>query len=57
VANIGTQFLATIRRGVLSRSLPLSTQHLRIDYSPMSEDAGVTGAVALALEHIFVGNL
>lgn len=56
VANIGTQLLATIRRGVLSRSLPLSTQHLRIDYSPMGEDAGVTGAVALALEHIFVGN-
>lgn len=57
VAQIGTQFLATIRRGVLSRSLPLSTQHLRIDYSPMGEDAGVTGAVALALEHIFVGSL
>lgn len=54
VANIGTQFLATIRRGVLSRSLPLSTQHLRIDYSPMGEDAGVTGAVALALEYLFV---
>lgn len=57
VANIGTQFLSTIRRGILSRSLPLSTQHLRIDYSPMGEDAGVIGAVALAIEHIFVGKL
>jgi len=54
VSKIGTQFLATIRRGVLSRSLPLSTQHLRIDYSPMGDDAGVTGAVTLALEHIFI---
>lgn len=54
VSKIGTQFLATIRRGVLSRSLPLSTQHLRIDYSQMGDDAGVTGAVTLALEHIFI---
>ncbi len=54
VAHIGTQFLANIRRSVLSRSLPLSTQNLRIDYSSMGDDAGVTGAVALALEHIFI---
>lgn len=54
VSKIGSQFLATIRRGVLSRSLPLSTQHLRIDYSPMGDDAGVTGAVTLALEHVFI---
>lgn len=54
VAKIGTQFLTTIRRGVLSRSLPLSTQHLRIDYSAIGDDAGVIGAVALALEYVFV---
>jgi predicted NBD/HSP70 family sugar kinase len=54
VAKIGTQFLSNIRRGVLSRSLPLSTQHLHINYSTMGDDAGVSGAVTLALEHTFV---
>jgi predicted NBD/HSP70 family sugar kinase len=54
VSNIGHQFLASIRRGILHRSLPLSTRHLRIDTSPMGADAGVMGAIALALEHVFV---
>ena len=54
VSKIGTQFLSTIRRGILSRSLPLSTQHLRVDYSRIGENAGVAGAIALALEHVFV---
>ncbi|MCI0712483.1 MAG: ROK family transcriptional regulator [Chloroflexi bacterium] len=54
VSHIGHQFLASIRRGVLHRSLPLSTRHLRIDTSPMGPDAGVNGAIALALEHVFV---
>jgi glucokinase-like ROK family protein len=54
VSNIGHQFLASIRRGILHRSLPLSTRHLRIDTSPMGADAGVIGAIALALEHVFV---
>jgi glucokinase-like ROK family protein len=53
VSNIGHQFLASIRRGVLHRSLPLSTRHLRIDTSPMGADAGITGAITLALEHVF----
>ena len=54
VSNIGHSFLASIRRGVLHRSLPLSTRHLRIDTSPMGSDAGITGAIMLALEHVFV---
>jgi len=37
-----------------ARGLSLSTQHLRIDYSSMGDDAGITGAIALALEHIFI---
>ena len=53
VSNIGHQFLASIRRGVLHRSLPLSTRHLRIDTSPMGANAGITGAITLALEHVF----
>jgi len=54
VSNIGHQFLASIRRGVLHRSLALSTRHLRIDTSTIGADAGVIGAISLALEHIFL---
>jgi glucokinase-like ROK family protein len=54
VSNIGNQFLASIRRGILQRSLPLSTRHLRIDISPMGADAGIIGAISLAREHVFI---
>lgn len=54
ISNIGHQFLASIRRGVLHRSLALSTRYLRIDTSPMGDNAGINGAIALALEHVFV---
>jgi glucokinase-like ROK family protein len=53
VSNIGDRLLASIRRTVLMRSLPLSTRHLKIDISEMGSDMGVTGAIALALEYIF----
>jgi glucokinase-like ROK family protein len=52
VSGIGHQFLAAIRRGVLHRSLPLSTRHLRIDVSAMGASAGVIGALALANEYV-----
>jgi glucokinase-like ROK family protein len=54
VSGIGHQFLAAIRRGVLHRSLPLSTRHLRIDVSTMGASAGVIGALALATEYVLV---
>ena len=53
VSGIGHQFLAAIRRGVLHRSLPLSTRHLRIDVSAMGANAGMIGALALANEYVF----
>lgn len=53
VSRIGPQFLASIRRGVLHRSLALSTRYLRIDNSPMGSEAGIIGAIMLALDHIF----
>jgi glucokinase-like ROK family protein len=53
VSNIGLMFLSSIRSGIFSRSLPLATRNLRIDASPMREDAGVVGATALALTHVF----
>jgi glucokinase-like ROK family protein len=52
VSNIGDRLLSAIRQAVLKRSLPLSTRHLTINKSAMGEDAGVRGALALALESI-----
>jgi glucokinase-like ROK family protein len=54
VSNIGNQLLASIRQAVLHRSTALATRELIISYSPMNSEAGVTGAVYLALEHLFV---
>ncbi len=54
VSNIGNQLLASIRQAVLRRSTALATRELVISYSPMGSEAGVTGAIHLALEHLFV---
>jgi glucokinase-like ROK family protein len=54
VANIGNQLLASIRQAVLRRSTALATRDLVIRYSPMGAEAGVTGAIHLALDHLFV---
>lgn len=53
VSNIGHQLLSSIRQAVLARSLPLSTRDLRIEYNSLRGDAGIYGAIYLALEHIF----
>jgi glucokinase-like ROK family protein len=54
IANFGNHLLVAIRRAVLHRSLPLATTHLSIKFSSMGSDAGVTGAIALALDYLFV---
>lgn len=54
VANIGNQLLASIRQAVLGRSTALATRDLVISYSPTGSDVGVTGAIHLALDHLFV---
>jgi glucokinase-like ROK family protein len=53
VSQIGNQLLANIRQRILRRSTPLATRDLRVEYASLGLDAGVTGAVALALEHAF----
>lgn len=53
VSNIGIRLLSAIRQAVLRRSTALSTRHLRIEFSPLGKDAGVMGAIWLALEHTF----
>jgi glucokinase-like ROK family protein len=54
ITNFGNHLLVSIRRAVLRRSLPLATTHLSINFSRMGPEAGITGAVALAREYLFV---
>jgi glucokinase-like ROK family protein len=54
ITNFGNHLLVSIRRAVLQRSLPLATTHLSINFSRMGPEAGVTGAVALAREYLFI---
>ena len=54
IANFGNHLLVSIRRAVLRRSLPLATNHLSINFSRAGSNAGTVGAVALALEYLFI---
>ncbi len=51
LALAGEHLLAGIREVVYTRSLPLATEHLRIIPSRAGTEAGVLGAVAMAVEH------
>jgi glucokinase-like ROK family protein len=53
VVGLGDHLLASIRRAVLRRSTPLATRHLMVEYSKMGPEAGVKGAISLALESLF----
>lgn len=53
ISRIGHQFLSSIRQATLRRATALSTRELRIEYSVLGSDAGVIGAIWLALEHVF----
>jgi glucokinase-like ROK family protein len=53
VSNIGNQLLASIRQAVLRRSTALATRELMISYSRMGAEAGVTGAIHLALDYLW----
>ena len=53
IANFGNHLLVAIRRAVLQRSLPLATTHLSIKFSKMASNAGVVGAISLALDYLF----
>jgi predicted NBD/HSP70 family sugar kinase len=49
-------FLASIRRSILDRSPSLATQHLHIEIATLGPEAGILGAIALALDNIFVSD-
>jgi glucokinase-like ROK family protein len=53
IANFGNHLLVAIRRAVLHRSLPLATTHLSIKFSRVGSNAGVMGAISLALDYLF----
>ncbi len=52
VSQAGPKLLSAIRQEVLRRAHPRSTEELRIEFSRLGPDAGVEGAIALALEHV-----
>jgi glucokinase-like ROK family protein len=53
VSKIGHHFLSTIRQATLRRATALSTRNLKIEYSKLGDDAGVNGAIWLAIENVF----
>jgi glucokinase-like ROK family protein len=53
ITNFGNHLLVAIRRAVLHRSLPLATTHLSIKFSRVGTNAGVMGAISLALDYLF----
>jgi glucokinase-like ROK family protein len=54
ISNFGNHLLIAIKRAVLRRSLPLATSNLVLNYSRIGSDAGVLGAIMLALEYLFI---
>lgn len=50
VTQIGPLFLASVRQSVYHRSLALSTRHLEIQYTPLGDQAGLTGTGVLAMQ-------
>ncbi|MFI7111666.1 ROK family protein [Nonomuraea sp. NPDC050227] len=52
LADAGEHLLAGVREAIYKRSLPLATQHLRIQVSELGDRAGVIGAAVMVLEHV-----
>ncbi len=56
VSAVAPAFLAAIRRSILDRSPSLAAQHLRIEIATLGPEASMLGAIALALENLFVSD-
>lgn len=54
VSNLGNLLLSSIRQAILNRSTPLATRNLDVVFSGIGGDAGVIGAVNLALDNLFM---
>jgi predicted NBD/HSP70 family sugar kinase len=57
VSKLGNLLLSSIRQAVLKRSLPLATKELPIVFSSILEDAGVIGAMNLALDQLLMSQV
>ena len=53
VTLLGNLLLSSIRQAVLQRSTALATRDLRIVFSEIGPDVGVSGAVNLAMDYMF----
>ena len=53
VSKLGDILLSSIRQAVLNRSLPLATRNLDLVFSAIGTDAGIIGAINLAMDYIF----
>ncbi len=53
VSHSGYQMLTSIRRAILKRSYPFVTVNLPVRYSPIIDDVGVYGCIALATNWLF----
>ena len=52
VSKLGDILLSSIRQAVFSRSLPLATRNLQIVFSGIGPEAGMFGAIRLALDYV-----
>ncbi len=52
VSHLGDLLLSSIRQAVFSRSLPLATRNLQIVFSGIGPEAGMFGAIKLALDYV-----
>lgn len=53
VSKSGYQMLTAVRRAILKRSYPFVTVNLPVRYSPIIDDVGVYGCIALASDWLF----
>jgi predicted NBD/HSP70 family sugar kinase len=53
VSKTGDVWLASIRQEIYRRSLPLGSRNLLVQRSELQDLAGVTGAVAFAVQQLF----
>lgn len=57
VVGLSGAYLANVRGTVLRKALPLATQDLRIEISPLGDQAGLMGAAAMVVDELFSPNL
>jgi predicted NBD/HSP70 family sugar kinase len=52
VVGLAESYLATVRGTVLAKALPLATRDLRIEISPLGDQAGLAGAAAMVVDEL-----